>query len=89
MWREELQQTSVVVQWDPDHTPSGSRATRRSIQLGLLGDILKRYTREWIVGIEDISDFVREQQRYAQTGNFDQLMTPREEMYPVTETVAR
>jgi len=34
---------------------------RRAIQLGLRGEILARYAREWIIEIEDISAFVAEQ----------------------------
>ena len=32
-----------------------------AIQLGLRGETLRRYAREWIAGIEDVTPFVHEQ----------------------------
>lgn len=57
-WQEAVGKSSVRLQWDPDHHPAGARLERRAIQLGLRGELLARYSREWIVGIEDISEFV-------------------------------
>ncbi|WP_155968870.1 DUF4291 family protein [Kamptonema formosum] len=42
---------------------SGAKVDRRAIQLGLRGDVLSRYEREWIVNIEDLYEFVRQQLR--------------------------
>jgi hypothetical protein len=38
-----------------------------------------------VIGIEDISDFVHEQRQYAQAHAYEQLMTPRELVYPVAD----
>jgi hypothetical protein len=73
----------VRLQWDPDHHPSGAKLERRAIQLGLRGPALARYAREWIVVIEDISEFVREQRHYVMSHANSQLMTPRETVYAV------
>lgn len=82
-WQKAVQQSSVRLQWDPDREPSGAKLERRAIQLGLRGDFLCHYAREWIVNIEDISDFVK-QQRQNRTGTgMAELMTPRESVYPV------
>lgn len=75
------------VQWDPDHAPGGPPLLRRALQLGLRDAALRRYVREWTLGIEDITDFVRAQHRHALTGDLDALETPREEVYPVTDPV--
>ena len=40
--------------------------------------------KEWLLGIEDVSDFVRRQREHA-TSPFNRLITPREEVYPVTD----
>jgi hypothetical protein len=75
---------------DPDHNPTGHKVERRAIQLGLRGDVLARYAREWVVRIEDVSAFVAEQRPHAQPDAFDRLILPREEVYPVTDpAVAR
>ncbi len=47
----------------------------------LRGDLLKTYAQEWIIEIEDISDFV--QQQHQNIGGCTQLITPRETIYPV------
>jgi hypothetical protein len=45
-WQRAVARSSVRLQWDPDHDPSGAKAERRAIQLGLRGDALARYARE-------------------------------------------
>jgi hypothetical protein len=80
-WKRAVEESQVRVQWDPDHDPSGAPLARRAIQLGLRGEVLTRYAREWIVQIEDISDFVAEQREHAR-GDYAQLIVPRERVYP-------
>lgn len=82
-WKDALARSHVRLQWDPDHHPSGTPLTRRAIQLGLRGDVLKQYAAEWIVAIEDISDFVTVQSRRVAERAWPSLITPREEVYPV------
>jgi Domain of unknown function (DUF4291) len=82
-WQERLKQSSVRLQWDPDHDPTGIPLERRAIQLGLRDEILAHYAREWIIEIEDISAFVRQQSTYAQTRNDARLITPSETTYTV------
>lgn len=53
-WKQAAAQSSVRLQWDPDHHPSGAKIERRAIQLGLRGEVLAQYARDWIVNIEDI-----------------------------------
>lgn len=85
-WQEKVQASGVRLQWDPDHTPDGGKVARRAIQLGLRGEELKAYGRDWIVNIEDISSFVREQYKAVMNGNLAELMTPKERVYPVTDS---
>jgi Domain of unknown function (DUF4291) len=89
-WQESVAKSAVRLQWDPDHHPSGARCERRAIQLGLRGDMLARYARDWIVDIEDISNFVEQQRRHVNQGAYDELVTPRESVYDVNDpAVAR
>ena len=81
-WKKAVQRSNVRLQWDLDHHPSGARLARRAIQLGLPGDVLKTYAQEWIIEIEDISDFVQQQHQSIASG-CTQLITPRETVYPV------
>ena len=84
-WKNAVASSDVRLQWDPDHNPDGSTTERRAIQLGLRGDVLKKYSRDWIVEIEDVSDFVREQRGNSASSRYDQLKTPLEQVYPVSD----
>lgn len=86
-WRQAVQSSDVRLQWDPDHDPYGAKQTRRAIQLGMRGETLVRFAREWIVHIEDISAFVSEQYAHVKTGDHTTLITPREAVYPVADPV--
>ncbi len=85
VWKEAVATSDVRLQWDPDHDPSGAKVERRAIQLGLRGQTVAQYARDWIVDIQDISSFVAQQRRQVQTGNYRDLWTPTERPYPVTD----
>ncbi len=82
-WKRSVTESNVRLQWDPDHHPAGNPLPRRAIQLGLRGNVLAKYAREWIVGIEDISEFVSEQHQHVLSREYDQLITPCEQVYPI------
>jgi hypothetical protein len=84
-WKQALAVSSVRLQWDPDHHPSGAKLERRAIQLGLRGEILGNYAHDWITEIEDISEFVREQHRHVVNKRYEELITPREQVYVVAD----
>jgi hypothetical protein len=89
-WKQAVAGSNVRLQWDPDHSPSGNAVERRAIQLGLRGDVLAKYAREWLLEVQDISDFVAEQRANA-VAPHHRLITPSEEVYPVagSEVAAR
>ncbi|MGH8109037.1 MAG: DUF4291 domain-containing protein [Arenimonas sp.] len=60
-WQQAITNSEVRLQWDPDHDPFGRPLSRRAIQLGLRGSVLRRYGEQAVISIEDISDFVRQQ----------------------------
>jgi hypothetical protein len=82
-WKSAVAESPVRLQWDPDHGPAGEKQERRAIQLGLSGEILRRYGYEWILGIEDITAFVHEQKHQINQGRYEGLVTPAEHVYPV------
>ncbi|BAY62967.1 hypothetical protein NIES22_30430 [Calothrix brevissima NIES-22] len=83
-WKLQLKESQVRLQWDPDHHPSGAKLQRRAIQLGLRKEMLANYAKDWILQIENISDFVQ-QQRQNINSDCAQLITPHETVYPVIE----
>lgn len=84
-WQKAVARSNVRLQWDLDRTPRGGKLKRRAIQLGLRGDIVTKYAQEWILEIEDISDFVAQQREYAIEENYAALQTPIEHIYKVTD----
>jgi hypothetical protein len=84
-WEKAIATSSVRLQWDPDHHPSGAKQERRAIQLGLQGPALRNYVDQWILSIEDISEFVSDQRRHATSGSLTSLVTPQEDVYPVKD----
>lgn len=88
-WKRAVASSNVRLQWDPDHAPSGAPVQRRAIQLGLREQVLKEYSRDAIIQIEDISAFVEEQRINAQPQNYENLITPVEHIYvPAKQEVA-
>jgi hypothetical protein len=90
-WSRAVKRSDVRLQWDPDHGPMGNRLERRAIQLGLQGEAALKYSREWIISIEDISAFVAEQRQNLGEKNQEAFLTPSESVYEVSdpETVKR
>lgn len=89
-WKQAVAASSIRMQWDPDHDPMGTPLQRRAIQLGLRGDVLKKYAQDWIVRIDDVSAFVRDQRANADPHRYAHLLLPTERVYPVSdEQIAR
>lgn len=84
-WQTALKRSDVRLQWDPDHGPSGNPLERRAIQLGIRGTVLQQFVHDWILEIEDISQFVEQQRAFVQSGRFDQLDLPRETVYSIDD----
>jgi Domain of unknown function (DUF4291) len=84
-WTRAVKTSDVRLQWDPDHNPSGGKLERRAIQLGVQGQVARKYSREWIISIEDISEFVSEQRQHVVSKNYDALLIPRECVYEVSD----
>jgi len=82
-WQAAVDASEVRVQWDPDHDPGGMSLKRKTIQLGLRGDALRRFAGEWIVQIEDISAFVRQQAAYSH--KMDLLFVPDQKVYKLAD----
>lgn len=60
---DEEQEKRVRIQWDPERSPRLGKLPYRSIQIGIKGDLGRRWTEEWICEIEDVTDMAREMKR--------------------------
>ncbi|GCE12022.1 DUF4291 domain-containing protein [Tengunoibacter tsumagoiensis] len=85
-WKQALKSSSVRLQWDPDHDPSGQKCERRALQLGLRDEVLKQYARDWIIDIEDITPFVKQQSQFAREYPYQHLLVPQEKIYPILDS---
>ncbi len=74
-WKLALNNSEVRLQWDPDHNPIGEKLNRKAIQIGIKGNALKEFNENWIVQIEDITEFVNKQYPNVRQG-FNNLIVP-------------
>lgn len=58
-WERALKLSEVRYQWDPDRNLRLERLERRAIQLGIRGGTVRSYVRDWILGIEDVTELTR------------------------------
>ena len=84
-WKDELSKTERRLQWDPDHDPFGNKQERKAIQLGMKGDLLKHFCTEWIIKIDDITGFVRQQHAKVLANDIDNLHLPYEEVIDLND----
>jgi hypothetical protein len=88
-WKRELNGTPVRLQWDPDHDPYGNKEERKAIQIGMKGEILKKFCTEWIVSIEDITDFVSKEYEKVLNHRIGDLIVPYEEILELDESISK
>lgn len=84
-WKNELGNTEVRLQWDPDHDPFGNKQERKAIQLGMKGEILRKFCTEWVVKIEDITDFVKSGFEKVKVEDLENLEIPFEEIIRIDD----
>lgn len=77
-WQQQVKNSSIRLQWDPDHNPYGAKLERRAIQIGIRGKEVVNYAKDDILEIEDITPFVKEQYQFVLNKQLDQLMIPEE-----------
>ncbi len=80
-WQEQVKNSSIRLQWDPDHNPYGDKIDRRAIQIGIRNNEIIKYATEDIIEIEDISQFVKEQHQYVLNKELDKLIVPEEKPF--------
>lgn len=55
-WAERLRRSPVRIQWDPERDGRLNALPYRSLQIGLSGEAVDRYTDEWITAVTDVTD---------------------------------
>lgn len=80
-WQEQIKNSDIRVQWDPERDIQGNALDYRSIQIGLRGQAVKNYVQDWIVNIEDITEFVINLRNKRQNGLDISELLPQEKIY--------
>ncbi|MDF3288512.1 DUF4291 domain-containing protein [Streptomyces silvisoli] len=90
-WRRELSESPVRIQWDPDRSVSLGQLPTRAIQIGLSGEAVERYVRDWIVSITDVTELVHSIHSDVRQGHFDEATRklPAERYYPLPENIRK
>tara|TARA_R100000750_G_scaffold61040_1_gene51208 strand:+ start:365 stop:970 length:606 start_codon:yes stop_codon:yes gene_type:complete len=90
-WREHFDQSKVHIQWDPERTIHGKKLDQRSIQVGLSRHIIKEFTEEWILEIQDYTPLVNKIRSLYLQGETQRAkkLLPQEKVYLVEESIAK
>jgi hypothetical protein len=89
-WRERFARAAVRVQWDPEYSVDDVKLDHRIIQVGLSGDIIARYARDWTVEIRDLTPIAHEISTHLRSGHIAQAeaLLPPEQPYPLNDALA-
>lgn len=80
-WALATRFANVTLAWHPDVDPSGRALPRETVRIGVRDAALVRFTREWVVAVEDWTDWV-----VAHRGKVtDDLPVPAVDAYPLPE----
>lgn len=71
----------IRVQWDPERDIHGNPLDYRSIQIGIRGETLLRFVRDWIVKIQDITNYVTDLRTRKESGEEIYPLLPEEHVY--------
>lgn len=84
-WKQQLRESPVRIQWDPERSTTQQELHHRAIQIGLTGEAVHRYVDEWIAGVTDVTDLAHEAHALVRAGEpakADALI-PAETSYPL------
>ncbi|MDE1495135.1 DUF4291 domain-containing protein [Xenorhabdus bovienii] len=82
-WKKEIQQSNVVIQWDPERDIHLNKLERRTIQIGLRNQAVENYVNKWIINIEDITNKVHHIHKLVKMNKLDMVydLLPEERIY--------
>ena len=86
-WKEQIKQSEIRCQWDPERDLLGNPLEYRSIQLGLRGQAVYSYVHDWIIKLEDITDYVKELKAKKNSGADIRPLLPQEKIYHISDSV--
>jgi hypothetical protein len=88
-WAERKRIMPVRIQWDPERSLLLDALGHRAIQVGLSGDAVRRYVRDWTVSISDVTGLAHEIHGLVAAGDIAAASQklPAERPYPLPGTL--
>jgi hypothetical protein len=88
-WRRKLEASPIRIQWDPEKDIFLQPVPYRSIQVGLSGLAVEKYTSEWIVQIDDITEHCKYIHQCIKEGKTSEAkdLLPIEKVYPLPDSI--
>lgn len=84
-WTKKINKSDVIHQWDPERDLIGKRLDRQAIQIGIRGQVIKKYVSDFIIGVEDVSDLAHAIGKVAKSRSNNFPAIPIEKEYKVSE----
>lgn len=88
-WKEKLSASPVRVQWDPEKDIFLQALPYRAIQIGLSGIAVDKYCEDWIVQIEDITEYSKSIHQLLKEHKVEEAksLLPVEQVYRLTDLI--
>lgn len=83
-WQAALNRSDVIHQWDPERDLVGRKLERQAIQVGIRGEIIKKYVKDFILGVEDVTLLAKEIGKSVKAKDAISAIVPKERVYPVS-----
>ncbi|MFV0328205.1 MAG: DUF4291 domain-containing protein [Dysgonomonas sp.] len=89
-WKENLAKSPIRIQWDPERNIFMQPLNYGSIQVGLSGNAIDEYISNWIISIEDITNYCKQIHQLIYDNKIIQAknLLPNEQLYPLPEDIA-
>lgn len=71
----------VQWRWETYHDLRGDKSDRKAVKIGLSGEMLQRFNNEWILEIQNVTEYVKQQQSLVKEDKIKQVLLPRERVY--------
>ncbi|RYE25438.1 MAG: DUF4291 domain-containing protein [Sphingobacteriales bacterium] len=81
IFRKNKTPEQVQWSWETYHDLRGSKTDRKAVKIGLSGDILQRFNNEWILEIQNVTEYVKQQQLLVKEDKISKVLLPRERAY--------
>ena len=88
-WKQKLDKSDVIHQWDPERDLQGKRLERQAIQIGIRGEVIKKYVQEYITGVEDITALALKIGEIVKKRGSKFPEVPEEKEYPFSDELKR